>query len=167
MAGHYSRTRGSALVQYATTMNALFQLVSPDDVGTVLGLMREFYPQQEMKFDEHVALKAVKKLVSDPGLGQLYLIFRGVELAGYFALTFCFSLEFHGHFGLLDELYIREPFRRQKLGRAAVDFAVKICRESGVKALRLEVGTTNSGAQSLYSIEGFKTDERRLMTKWL
>lgn len=148
-------------------MNALFQLVSTEEIGTVLGLMREFYPQQEMHFDEQVATKVIKEVVNDSSLGQLYLIFRGPELAGYFALTFCFSLEFHGKFGLFDELYIREPFRRKKLGQAAVDFAERICREQHIKALRLEVGIPNTAAQALYTAEGFHQDERHLMTKWL
>jgi len=148
-------------------MNALFQLIAAEDIQTVLELMREFYQQQEMKYDEPAATRAIHKLVNDPSLGQIYLIFRGPEVAGYFALTFCFSLEFQGKFGLFDELYIREPFRRQKLGRAAVDFAAGICRQQNVKALRLEVGIPNTMAQALYSTEGFKLDERHLMTKWL
>ena len=148
-------------------MNVLFQLVSEAEIEFVLPLMREFYSQQEMFFDEAVARMALEKVIAHPQLGQGYLIFRGQELAGYFVLTFCFSLEFHGKFGLLDELYLRDAFRRQKFGRAAIEFAQRICREARVKALRLEVGVANTGAQSLYSAEGFKTDERRLMTKWL
>lgn len=148
-------------------MNALFQLVSEAEIELVIPLMREFYSQQEMLFDETVARAALKKVIVNPETGQVYLIFRGQELAGYFVLTFCFSLEFHGKFALLDELYLREPFRRQKLGRAAVEFAQRLCREARVKALRLEVGIPNTGAQSLYVAEGFKLDERRLMTKWL
>lgn len=148
-------------------MNALFQLVSDPEIGVVLPLMREFYSQQHMQFDEAVALAVLKKLVSNPSLGQMYLIFHGTELAGYFALTFCFSLEFQGKFGLLDELFIREQFRGHKLGRSVVEFAERICRELHIKALRLEVGTGNTVAQSLYRSEGFKQEERHLMTKWL
>ena len=133
----------------------------------VLPLMREFYSQQHMAFNEAVATACLKKIATSPALGQLYLIFRGQELAGYFALTFCFSLEFHGRFALLDELYIREPFKRQKLGRAAVEFAERICRDAKIAAVRLEVWTGNSAAQSLYKAEGFNTEERFLMTKWL
>jgi GNAT superfamily N-acetyltransferase len=105
--------------------------------------------------------------LNNPELAQIYLIFRGAELAGYFALTFCFSLEFHGRFALFDELYLREPYRRQKLGKAVVAFAEDLCRKAGVKAVRLEVGRKNQGAQSLYRAAGFKEDERNLMTKWL
>lgn len=148
-------------------MNALFQLISDQEIGVVLPLMREFYSQQHMQFDDTVAMAALKKLAGNASLGQMYLIFQGTELAGYFALTFCFSLEFHGKFALLDELYIREGFRRQKLGRSVVEFAERICRELHIKALRLEVGVTNAAAQSLYNAHGFRQEERHLMTKWL
>ncbi len=148
-------------------MNAVFQLVSEPEVETVLPLMREFYAQQQMRYQEEAARRALTKLTAGPGLGQVYLIFRGQDLAGYFAITFCFSLEFHGRFALLDELYIREPFQRQKLGRSVVEFAERICREKRVQALRLEVGIGNAPAHALYLAEGFTQDERHLMTKWL
>ena len=130
-------------------------------------MMREFYAQQEMHFDESAASQAVNRALQNPDLAQIYLIFRGAELAGYFALTFCFSLEFHGRFALFDELYLREPFRRQKLGKAVVTFAEQLCKKAGIKAMRLEVGRENLPAQSLYCAAGFKEDERNLMTKWL
>lgn len=148
-------------------MNALFQLLSDQEIPTLLEMMREFYCQQEMRFDEPAASLAINRVLSNPELAQIYLIFRGPELAGYFALTFCFSFEFHGRFALFDELYLREPFRRQKLGKAVVVFAEDLCRKAGIKALRLEVGRENQPAQALYLATGFKEDERNLMTKWL
>lgn len=148
-------------------MNALFQLLSDQEIPTLLEMMREFYCQQEMRFDEPAASLAINKVLSNPELAQIYLIFRGAELAGYFALTFCFSFEFHGRFALFDELYLREPYRRQKLGKAVVVFAEDLCRKAGIKALRLEVGRENQPAQALYLATGFKEDERNLMTKWL
>jgi ribosomal protein S18 acetylase RimI-like enzyme len=148
-------------------VNALFQLLSDQEIPTLLEMMREFYSQQQMQFDEPAASSAVTRALGNPELGQIYLIFRGTEMAGYFALTFCFSLEFHGRFALLDEIYLREPYRRQKLGKAVVAFAEDLCRKAGVKALRLEVGRENQGAQELYRAAGLKEDERNLMTKWL
>ena len=130
-------------------------------------MMREFYSQQHMRFDEAAASNAVTNALDHPDRAQIYLIFRGAELAGYFALTFCFSLEFHGRFALLDELYLREPYRRQKLGKAVVTFAEETCKKTGIKALRLEVARENVAAQSLYHASGFAEDARNLMTKWL
>lgn len=148
-------------------MNVLFQLLSNQEVPALLEMMREFYSQQHMRFDETAALSAITSLLKSPGYGEIYLIFRGAELAGYFVLTFCFSLEFRGRFGLLDEVYLREPFRRQKLGQGVVGFAEGICRREGIAALRLEVGRDNVPAHSLYRNSGFQEETRNLMTKWL
>ena len=148
-------------------MNVLFQLLSEEEVPALLEMMREFYAQQQMRFDEKTAQAAIERLLKAPQLGQIYLIFRGPALAGYFALTFCFSLEFHGRFALLDELYLREAFRRLKLGEGVVGFAEGICRREGIAALRLEAGRENAPAQALYKKSGFAEDARNLMTKWL
>jgi GNAT superfamily N-acetyltransferase len=148
-------------------VNALFQLLSDQELPALLEMMREFYTQQQMRFDEAVAARAIKKVLDDPHQGEIYLIFRGAELAGYFAITYCFSLEFQGRFALLDELYLREPYRRQKLGKAVVAFAEETCRKAGIRALRLEVGRENLAGQSLYRVSGFAEDARNLMTKWL
>lgn len=156
----------SRLVEFLS-MNVLFQLLSDQEVPGLLEMMREFYSQQEMRFEEKSARNAINKILQSPQDGQIYLIFRGPALAGYFALTFCFSLEFHGRFALLDELYLREPFRRQKLGQGVVGFAEGICRREGIAALRLEVGRENQPAQALYRSSGFVEDARHLMTKWL
>lgn len=148
-------------------MNPVFQLLSESEISTVLELMREFYAQTHMQFSEAAAKTTLGKLLKDPSKGELYLIFLGSDLAGYFALTFCFSLEFHGRFGLLDELYIRERFRRQRLGKAVLHFAENICRNAGIQALRLEVADDNHPAQALYSAAGLEKDSRFLFTKWL
>jgi GNAT superfamily N-acetyltransferase len=148
-------------------MNVLFQLLSEEEVPALLEMMREFYAGQEMRFDAATARGTIGKVLHDRRHGEIYLIFRGAELAGYFALTFCFSLEFHGRFALLDELYLREPFRRLKLGLGVVGFAEGICRREGIAALRLEVGRENIPAQALYRSSGFAEDARKLMTKWL
>jgi ribosomal protein S18 acetylase RimI-like enzyme len=148
-------------------VNALFQLLSDQEIPTLLEMMREFYSQQEMRFDEPTASLTITSVRKNPELAQIYLIFRSTELAGYFVLTFCFSMEFHGRFGLLDELYLHEPFRRQKLGQGVVGFVEGICRREGIAALRLEVGRDNTPAQALYRQSGFEEDARNLMTKWL
>jgi ribosomal protein S18 acetylase RimI-like enzyme len=148
-------------------MDLRFQTASEKDVSTLVELMCEFYQDQGLAFDEEVARSGLNKTFLDPTLGAVYLIVVGEELAGYFALTFCFSFEFHGKFALLDELYVREPFRRRRLGRAAIDFAESVCRRTGIKALRLEVGHENKAAQDLYNAMGFKQEPRRLFTKWL
>lgn len=148
-------------------MNALFQQISEQDIPALLEMMREFYPQQHMRLDEQVMARTVKKFLSDPSLGQVCFIYHGSELAGYFVMTVCVSLEFQGNFALLDELYVRKAFRGKKLGSSVIPFVENICRQRGIRALRLEVGRSNHGAQRLYRAAGFAEDDRLLFTKWL
>ena len=149
------------------SMKTHFQLATEDEAPALIGLMREFYAHENLRFDEAAARSEIDRLLRKSNLGQLYVICAGPDVAGYFALTFCYSLEFHGRFALLDEIYIREAFRRQKLGQAVVEFAEGVCQQMGIKALRLEVGQKNEAAQSLYRGAGFKQEERNLFTKWL
>ena len=144
-----------------------FYPLSEEVLPDLLTLMRELYAHQHMSFDEEAARAALRAVLSDESLGRIFLIHSGGHLAGYFALTFCFSLEFHGRFGLLDELYIREQCRGQGLGRRAEALATTICKDEGLAALRLEVGKDNTAAKSLYSRLGFNVEPRKLMTKWL
>jgi ribosomal protein S18 acetylase RimI-like enzyme len=144
-----------------------FHPLTGNDLPNLLTLMHELYTNQHMIFDPDVAAAAARALLRDESLGRIFLIHSGGHLAGYFALTFCFSLEFHGRFGLLDELYILERCRGQGLGRRAEALAATICKDEGLTALRLEVGKGNTAAESLYSRLGFNVEARKLMTKWL
>jgi ribosomal protein S18 acetylase RimI-like enzyme len=138
-----------------------------NDIPDLLELMREFYSDQEMKFNEAVAEAALRMVITDPKLGRVFLLHADGALAGYCVLTFCFSLEFHGRFALLDELYVRKSFRRRGFSREVIVTAEQVCREEGVNAVRLEVWVGNTIAKSLYQSCGFIVEERNLMTKWL
>jgi ribosomal protein S18 acetylase RimI-like enzyme len=137
------------------------------DVPSLLKLMSEFYSDQEMKFSEQVAEACLRDLITNPKLGRVFLLQADGALAGYVVLTFCFSLEFHGRFALLDELYVREPFRRRGFSRDVIARAEEVCHNEDMKALRLEVWVGNTIAKSVYQSCGFITEERNLMTKWL
>ncbi|HSM87858.1 MAG TPA: GNAT family N-acetyltransferase [Candidatus Limnocylindrales bacterium] len=147
-------------------MNQEFKLAAQEHFPALLAMMREFYAGQHMDFSGGVR-DALSRLIADPALGRAYLVGDVQQPMGYFILTFCFSLEFHGRFGLLDELYLRPAFRSKKLGRQVMTFIESACRDAGVEAVRLEAGQENAIAQSLYRSAGFKTEPRRLMTKWL
>ncbi|HEX6466489.1 MAG TPA: GNAT family N-acetyltransferase, partial [Terriglobales bacterium] len=141
--------------------------VSDSSLAQLVRLMREFYAVEKLSFHEEVATFALRKMLLDPGLGSAYLVLLEKEVVGYFVLTYCFSLEFHGKFALLDELYIREAYRKQKLGKSVVEFCEEVCKKMGIKTLRLEVSQENAVAQKLYYGMGFKQEPRLLFTRWM
>src|SRR2546426_9801736 len=80
-------------------------------------------------------------------------------------LTLGYSLEYRGRDAFVDELFVDENRRRQGIGRKAMQFLERACRDLEVRALHLEVERPNVGAQVLYRKFGFVDHDRYLMTK--
>lgn len=133
----------------------------------LLEMMREFYAYEHLAWNEGVARSGLDCVLGDASLGQVWMVFAGDEPAGYFVLALSFSLEFHGRYGFLDELFLREPFRGGGIGRRAVQHAAEVCGAIGARALRLEITATNAGARAFYARLGFEDVGRTLLTKWM
>ena len=135
-------------------------------VDRALTMMVKFYAGN-MRYDAVQARSAIEWLIHNDACGAAWFIEAGGLTAGYMVLTIGYSLEFHGRYGLLDELFVEDAFRGQGIGTQALAFAEQVCRLRGLRALRLEVGRTNPRAQGLYQRSGFEVHDRNLMTKWL
>jgi GNAT superfamily N-acetyltransferase len=148
-------------------MKPVFSVADGSDVELLVELMREFYAIEHLEFDEGVARRALGQILRDRRLGVIHVIRVDDEAAGYFVLTFGFSLEFGGRDALLDEIYLRENFRGHGIGKASLELAEAVCREEGIRALHLEVDRVNRRAQGVYRQAGFRDHDRYLLTKWL
>jgi GNAT superfamily N-acetyltransferase len=148
-------------------MEVQFQPARRADADQLLQLMEEYYRFDQIPFDPKIARAALDELLGNPTLGCIWLIQRGSEVIGYLALTFVFSLEFHGRNAVIDELYLRQEFRGRGIGTRAVRYVEEVCRAWGVPALHLEVERENEDAQEFWRRCGFEDHDRYLMTKWL
>ena len=147
-------------------METNFKIANTSDTETLLELIQEFYEVEHLPFDDNT-VRALAKILKDDSLGRIWLIQDGNEAIGYVVLTFGYSLEFRGRDALVDELYIRESYRRQGVGTNALQFVEDVCVSLGIEALHLEVDRKNTTAQGLYRKVGFADHDRYLMTKWI
>lgn len=138
-----------------------------NDLELVLSLMQEFYQIEHLEFDTHFQRRALKEILENSSFGMVHLIYTGDSLTGYVIMTNCFSLEFHGRFVLIDELYLREAYRGMGIAKRAMEEVETLCLARGIHAIRLEVAKTNVRARQVYQKAGFKAEERDLMTKWI
>lgn len=148
-------------------MSIDFQRANPGHCEIILEMMREYYAFDHLPFDESKAENALEQILSDESLGGVWVIEADGKTAGYAVLTLGFSLEFHGRDAFIDEIYLREDFRGQGLGKKTLRFLDEKCREVGVKALHLEVERENENARKVYLKNGFADHNRFLMTKWI
>lgn len=148
-------------------MNVSFQIANVGNCEIILELMREYYAFDNLPLDETAAQNALKQILADESLGRIWLIVADEKTAGYAVLTLGFSLEYHGRDAFIDEIYLREDFRGQGIGKKALRFLDGKCREFGVRALHLEVERENENARKIYLKNGFADHDRFLMTKWI
>jgi GNAT superfamily N-acetyltransferase len=146
-------------------MNVAFRPATPAGIDIALGFMSQLYSRAG--FDEVRARKAFEDLLAQPEFGGLWFIDADGHAAGYIVLSICYSLEFHGRFVLLDELFVDAGWRGRGLGSQALAFAGEFSRVRGFRAIRLEVAWQNPRARELYNRSGFQLDDRDLMTKWV
>ncbi|MDR7192679.1 GNAT family N-acetyltransferase [Luteimonas terrae] len=138
----------------STAAPLVSRIATLDDLAAVLDMMRAFYIEDRLCFDDVATPRAVSALLSDPGCGALLLLGADGN-DGYMALTRGFSLEQGGHHALLDELYIAPTARGRGLGAQALEIASAQARLWGMAVLRLEVHHHNPRAKALYLRAGF------------
>lgn len=148
-------------------MAVSFRFGEASDVNGLLPLMKDFYAFGRLPYDAVRQRSLLLQLIADRNLGRLLLFEDSARLVGYMVLGFGFSLEFHGCDCFIDEFYVSPEYRSRGIGRAAVEFALGVCRESGIKAVHLEADHVNLRGHDYYKRLGFRDHERHLMTLWL
>jgi len=145
-----------------------FRPAAEADVPAILGLMAGLYREDgEVRLDPEAAERALRQLLALPDAGAVWLAEVGGEAVGYLALTWGFSLEYHGRDAFIDELYVAPAHRGRGIGREAIEVADAACRSRGIRALHLELERANVRAEALYRRAGFLDQDRRLLTRRL
>jgi ribosomal protein S18 acetylase RimI-like enzyme len=146
-----------------------FELAGPEHADTIVAMMRalEDADPGTTPFDEAHRRAIFDQFVRDSTYGKAWLILCDAKYVGYVVLTVSFSFEYRGYDAFIDELYIAEEYRRQGIGKRAMEFVEVAAAELGVNAIHLEVTDGNDPAIGLYRRVGYSGNERFLMTKWL
>lgn len=144
-----------------------FALVEEAQLPEVLDMMEAFNAIDAYPFEKEIARKNLLQFIRQEHLGRLWVIKLEVVVVGYVILTFGFSFEYQGRDAFIDELYLKEVYRGKGIGKIALDFVEHQAQQLGIKAIHLEVETTNEVGNKLYLSKGFKSNHRTLLTKKL
>ena len=140
---------------------------SKEDIPVIRKMMEDFYIFENLPFDGISAETALTGLIENETAGGVWLIRTENDIIGYLILTYGYSIEYKGKDAFVDEIFIKEKYRRMGAGKLALEFAEKTCRSTGVKALHLEVEKKNTNAQAFYRKNGYCDHDRYLLTKFL
>src|SRR4051794_10846587 len=88
------------------------------DVPVLVGLMQAFYAEADFPLRAGPAAASFEALLANPRLGGVWLAVDGVDAVGHLVLTLCFSMEYGGLRGFIDDLYVRPDARARGAGAA-------------------------------------------------
>jgi GNAT superfamily N-acetyltransferase len=140
----------------------------PQDIPTLIDLMAEFYAESGFPLPVENARAAFTTLLGDPRLGAAWIGWTDDgEPTGHAVLTVCFSMEYGGLRGFVDDLFVRPSARGHGVAAALMDAVVAECGSRGVRALHVDVGPDNAVAQRVYARSGLVDSGHRLLTRAL
>lgn len=145
-------------------MAAFVKPALSEEIDDLLDLMSDFYAESDYDLNRELSRRALDDLIANSSLGKVWLMRHGGRIAGYIVLTVCFSMEYGGLSGYVDDLFVRPEFRRQGLGRLAMGALLSECHQRNVRAIHVEVDRNNQCAKNLYGKFGFREDDRELLT---
>jgi len=134
------------------------------DIPALVELMREFYAESGFPLPEENARRTFETLLGDPRLGGVWLMEADGEPVGHVVLTVCFSMEYGGLRGFVDDLFVRPRFRGRGLAAAGLAALRADAEARGVRALLVEAGPANDVALRVYRRAGFEDGGHLLMT---
>jgi len=145
-------------------MTATFTIAGPADRAMLTRMVEDFHIEEHIPH-ARACDDALATLLAAPAIGQAVIIHEAPAApAGYFILTYSFSLERGGKTALLDELYILPASRKKGLAKAALAHAKTLAKAAGCTTLLLEVDHNNQLAHSLYTKAGFTALPRHYLT---
>ncbi len=137
-----------------TKPTPLLSVAGPNDLDHVLPLVQGFRDSLGAADPPDDALRvSLAQGLADPSLEFALAALDGVPV-GYTQTLFRFSVWAGGTTAFLDDLFVSETARRQKLGRTLLDHALDRARAHGAKSLSLTTNEKNVPAQTLYKSAG-------------
>ena len=138
-------------------------LAGPEDFDRLLPMVAAFHNEAGFGTDADHIEAAIRPLLEGAPHGAVWLIGPKRAPVGYLCVSFGWSIEFGGLDAMLDEIYVRPAVRGRGMGATALDEIAKALRESGVRAMHLEVERDNETTQRLYARSRFVPRDRYML----
>lgn len=143
----------------------IFLKATEEDIPVILEMMENFNALFGYAFDRKLARQLLSEFIGNESLGRLWVVQLGSLKVGYIALSFGFSFEYGGRDAFIDELFIKEGYRGNGIGRQTMAFIESQARQLGINAIHLEVEGGNMAGKHLYGELGYKENNRSLLTR--
>lgn len=136
-------------------MKNLIRLMTENDKDEILKMMKVFYESEAVLSNgsKEIFLNDFENCVNDNPYLEGYVFTINDLILGYAMVAKSFSTEFGKPCIWIEDLYLKEEYRNQKIGSAFLEF---IDKKYPNHILRLEAEESNELALHVYKKNGFK-----------
>jgi GNAT superfamily N-acetyltransferase len=139
-------------------------LATPADADDVARLMigfRNWWKRDEP--DDEAFARGVERLLADENTDYLLgAVADDAPAAGVCGLRYRYGVWLDGLDCCLEDVFVEDTARGQRLGEALVEAGIARARERGAKRIELDVNDANVPARTLYERLGFSSYEESL-----
>lgn len=146
----------------------VYRPFAPQDLAELMSMIVALYredsegePIAEAKIE-----RTVQELTRYPGKGEIILFAVDQTIVDYALLIFFWSNEYGGNIVHIDELYIKESWRKQGIATQFLDHLASSQPET-TRGLQLEVTPSNERTWDYYRRLGFRPSANRHLLKKL
>lgn len=140
---------------------SILRAATPDDLGRLWAMIEDSLPARPASGEAEKS--ALTELLSNPALGQLFLVGPSQAPVGFLALSFGYSIARGGRTASIDQIFIRERVRGRGLGGQILSALPAALAAEGIRHISLEVGSDDASAQRFFAKAGFSADGGRKM----
>lgn len=127
-----------------------------DDLPALEKLLGELFAQEhEFTPDAEKQARALRMILDDARNGQIFVARQDGETIAMASVLFTISTAEGGLVGLLEDVIVAPPYRRQGIGRQLLDHVLQWCRQQGLLRVTLLTDHDNLAALSFYERAGF------------
>lgn len=141
-------------------MNFQIETAKEEHIPAIVGLMREFAEYENLlEFLEITEEKLFEATLGDNGFVECLIVTSDETPVGYALFYLNFS-SFRGQTGVyLEDIYIKENFRKFRIGELMLKQIARIGKENGAVRMDFQVLEWNTPAINFYKKHGAVMDE--------
>jgi ribosomal protein S18 acetylase RimI-like enzyme len=136
-------------------MEVTIRRATRDDFPAIFLLIKEFASFQK---SEEKLVTTVDQMLEDENLFQAFVALENKNIIGFCTFFYAYY-SWSGKAIYLDDLYIKDSFRKNGIGKQLLNTVMTLAKESNCRKVRWQVSKWNTNAIEFYKKMGADIDE--------
>lgn len=133
-----------------------YRAAKVEDIKELCRLLNELFTQEaEFTPDEAVQERALREIISDKSIGEIFVALQDGEIVAMVNLLYTISTALGAKVAILEDMIVDKRYRGQDIGSSLMEFALECIKAKGCKRVTLLSDSYNFKAHKFYEKQGF------------